>query len=791
VRFAGKVLGLWTVIVALHALLMLADMVIQVRLGTFDFDLALYGQVLFGFQLAGPLLFALAALSVHVLVNQKHLGHLAVLASFAGASALAQTFGIEHPLLFPFAAPGWRYSPISGFAPYAAPFVWFKLYWAAWTLLLATVAALSWVRGVKPGIRERVRLARRRLTGTTAIGAAAVAGLVVLIGGFIFYNTNILNDYRNSEEEPRRQAEYERRYARFEGAPQPQLTATKLDVKIHPESRQAEVRGVYTLANRTARPLDTVHVAVSSDVETGEITFDRPARATLRDDVLGHRTYALARPLLPGQSLRMQWQVRYAPRGFPARVPMQVHTDVVPNGTFIQTHEWLPQIGYQSTRELSGALERKEHGLPPRRDDARSLDNLAARRDPTGKELFALDVTVGTAASQTAVAPGELRRTWTRDGRRYFHYVSQPIGPGYALFSAEYAVRRARWNGVAIEVFHHPPHTRNLGRQLRGMELALAQYTRRFGPYPYKVLRMIEYTRKDGGAHSAHANIWFSEVFPLLAPERDERGFDLPFAVVAHEVAHQFQVSPARVEGRALLSESFAWYAAMGVIEAQYGAEHLARFLDFMRRDYLNPRSRADVPLLRSSEWFQAYRKGPFAMYALRESVGQEQVDLAWRRLIAKHASNEPPYATSLDLYRELQAVTPLSQRTLLADLLERNTFWELKTRKATARPLPSGQWQVSLDVVARKVVVDEEGAETNVPMNDAIELGVYGPASPGHAGKPLHLAPHRIRTGAQTIVITVPQRPAVAGIDPRHLLIDVEPYDNVVDVAEASQPKR
>jgi hypothetical protein len=104
---------------------------------------------------------------------------------------------------------------------------------------------------------------------------------------------------------------------------------------------------------------------------------------------------------------------------------------------------------------------------------------------------------------------------------------------------------------------------------------------------------------------------------------------------------------------------------------------------------------------------------------------------------------------------------------------------------------LPSGQWQVSLDVVARKVVVDEEGAETNVPMNDAIELGVYGPASPGHAGKPLHLAPHRIRTGAQTIVITVPQRPAVAGIDPRHLLIDVEPYDNVVDVAEASQPKR
>jgi hypothetical protein len=387
-------------------------------------------------------------------------------------------------------------------------------------------------------------------------------------------------------------------------------------------------------------------------------------------------------------------------------------------------------------------------------------------------------VTVGTAASQTAVAPGELRRTWMRDGRRYFHYTSPPLGAGYAIFSADYAVRRARAGDVQLEVFHHPSHTRNLERMIRGMELSLAQYTRRFGPYPYKVLRMVEYTRKDGGAHSAHGNIWFSELFPLLDPSRDPRKFDLPFAVVAHEVAHQFQVSPARVEGRALLSESFAWYAAMGVIEVQYGAAHLQNFLGFMRRDYLSPRSRADVPLMRASDWFLGYRKGPFAMYALREYVGQEKVDLAWRRLIAKHRWNQPPYATSLDLYRELQSVTPESQRSLLGDLLERNTFWELKTRKATAERTSSGAWRANVDVVARKVVVDAEGVETNVPMNDLTEIGVFAPD-----GKSLYRAMHRVRTGAQTIAVTVPRRPARAGIDPRHLLIDVEPGDNVVGI--------
>ncbi len=245
-------------------------------------------------------------------------------------------------------------------------------------------------------------------------------------------------------------------------------------------------------------------------------------------------------------------------------------------------------------------------------------------------------------------------------------------------------------------------------------------------------------------------------------------------------MAHQFQPAPASVEGRALLSESFAWYAALGVIEQEYGAEHLARFLGFMRESYLTPRSRADVPLLRAADWFVAYRKGPFAMYALQEYVGQERVDLAWRRLRAQHASHEPPFATSLDFYRELQAVTPDSLQYLLHDLFEANTFWELETERATAAQTEAGAWQVTLDVQARKVVVDEAGVETEVPMDDWVQVGVFAPAEKGEAsGKPLYVQMHRIRSGKQTITVTVPRKPTRAGIDPYHLLIDLKTDDN------------
>lgn len=53
-------------------------------------------------------------------------------------------------------------------------------------------------------------------------------------------------------------------------------------------------------------------------------------------------------------------------------------------------------------------------------------------------------------------------------------------------------------------------------------------------------------------------------------------------------------------------------------------------------------------------------------------------------------------------------------------------------------------------------------------------------------AGEPLYLKRHRIRTGQQTIRMTVPREPARAGIDPYHKLIEREANDNLVRVEPA-----
>ncbi len=216
----------------------------------------------------------------------------------------------------------------------------------------------------------------------------------------------------------------------------------------------------------------------------------------------------------------------------------------------------------------------------------------------------------------------------------------------------------------------------------------------------------------------------------------------------------------------------------MRVVEETLGPEHLRRYLQLMREEFSAPRTRAAPPLLRATDRFAYTRRGPFALYALSRYIGKEEVNAALRRLLEKYGSGAPPLATSLDLYRELQAVTPDSFQYLLHDLFEKNTFWEFETERATAQQTEAGAWQVTLDVRGRKVVVDEAGVETEVPMDDWMEVGVFDEGEP-------YLQRHRIGSGKQRITVTVPQKPARAGIDPRHLLSDLGETDNNIKAVE------
>jgi len=192
--------------------------------------------------------------------------------------------------------------------------------------------------------------------------------------------------------------------------------------------------------------------------------------------------------------------------------------------------DWLPAIGYQRDRELFGPGERRAHGLAPRRlfpSPADAGQDVTGEAGTAGAERVAFDAVVGTDGDQTAVAPGMLRGTWTKGGRRYFHYATDAAIGEYKFFSARYAVHEERWSPpagsgqpVTIQVYHHPRHAANLDRILRSVRASLSYYTRAFGPYPHgNLIRLVE---NPGGGIGAHAALQ-PHVTPRPSATRNSR----------------------------------------------------------------------------------------------------------------------------------------------------------------------------------------------------------------------------------------------------------------------------
>ncbi|HEY0744789.1 MAG TPA: M1 family aminopeptidase [Chryseosolibacter sp.] len=784
--FTGKYLGLALVVFAWMTLIMACGILMQLSVGYFTIDIDLYLITLFGLQLTEYLLFAVLAITVHAIANQKYIAHMLMVLIFIFLAFPAK-FNVEHPMLIFGADPGWWNTEMTGFGRTLFPWLTVKLYWIAWALLLAVVARVLWARGREEDFSYRVRYAGKQFTpATIKVLIVAIVGMISL-GSFIFYNTNVLNEYATSREIGERKALYEIRYGKYRNRLQPQLTGTRLNVELYPDQHRIEIRAAYTLVNVDSVAIDTVHLGSVSGNKPYEIIFSRAAACVVTDDELTHYIYRLLKPLLPGDSLTLNFVVHHQQRGFGHVTAMPLSSE---SSTYFTNYDLLPNIGYLWHREIRDPDSRKKYGLPARPAIA-SLYDKEARKRSASTDHNSFEAIIGTSPDQVAVAPGTLKRTWKENNRMYFHFKTDvPIRGEYAIVSGHYAMKESGWKDVAIRIYHHPQHEMNIDRMMGSVRASLEYYSEQFGPYPFGHITLVEHPGNDGGMHAEASMIDFGEQFTLITPDVSPNGFDLPYYIVAHEVAHQWfgsaQLTPANVEGAGVLIEGLAVYCGMQVLKAQYGDAHVQRYVDFVHTSYELPRVLATPSLLQANETFLYYRKGGLAMHALSQYIGTKNVNVALRTLLDKHKSKMLPLPTTLDLYHELKNQTPDSLHYLLQDLFEKNTYWQLKTQQLTAAQTNNEKWDVTLKIQARKVVTDSLGADHEVPMNDWLEVGIYEDGKGAH--EPLYLQKHRIRSGEQVINLTVPRKPHHGGIDPRHLMIDLKTHDNMIESGEGGK---
>jgi ABC-2 type transport system permease protein len=784
IPLGAKLVAITAVIVVFLAAGALACMINQLLRGYSHLEFGLYlsyiGLTALSFFLLGAL-----ALFLQVIANNKFLGYLLTVIFLVSRIALKQ-LGFEHHLYDYGSASETPYSDMNGYGHFLAGHLWFQAYWACLAVVLMVIAALFWPRGTGQGWKERTRIARQRFRMPARLLAAASLIGFAALGAWIFYNTNVINRYIPEDLAKQQKADYEKRYRQYKDLPQPRITTVNVDLDIYPKAHRVEVRGHYTLVNKSGGPVSDLHVVLPIDMKVVSLEF--APHAVLSDDrVAGYAIYRLKQPMEPGASMDFNFVLQYWSRGF-RNTPDDTH--VVDNGTFVDSRS-LPHFGYQEDVQLIDRNDRRKYGLGPAPRMAK-IDDEAARNNSLiccDSDWVTFETTVSTDQDQIALAPGYLERRWSESGRSYFHYkMDKPILDFFSFQSARYTVKRDVWNGVALEVYYDARHAFNVDRMIDSMKKSLEHYSAVFSPFQFRQMRILEFPDYERFAQSFANTVPFSESIGFIADLNDPDDIDYVYYVTAHEVAHQWwahQVIGARVQGVTMLDETFAQYSALMVQERQYGPQQMRKFLKFELDRYLRGRGGEvveEMPLaLVENQDYIHYRKGSVVMYSLKDYLGEDLVDKTLARYIHDKAFQQPPYTTTAEFLGPLREDAGAKWSPLIDDLFSKITIFDNRVIEATAKKRTDGKYDVTLKLHASKTYTDGAGKELPGKIDEPIEIGVFARAADGkERNEPVLLLEKRsFSDGDSMVTVTVDREPYEAGIDPYNKLVDRVSADN------------
>jgi ABC-type transport system involved in multi-copper enzyme maturation permease subunit len=788
---ASRLAALALVELALLTQSMACGVLMQTLAGYHHYEFLQYFKELYLLIFPQVMIFSLLAFFVHSLVPNKFMGHGIVIGSFLVQPMLSRA-GLEGSLYLFGSTPPVTYSDMNGYGHFVQGQLWATIYWLSIALLLWIVALAFTRRGSDLGWRLRLRAARgplRRFAPALALCLLAALGS----GFWFFYNTHVLNEFLSAKDQRDIQIDYERQFKKYEGHPQPKVIAVTTEIDLFPERRSFDGQGHFTLQNKTAGPIQEIHLTESRE-SVSDVRFDRPFRRTFQAPRDLFAIYRLDTPLQPGDLLHMDFRVHHTARGFKDG---NERPEMALNGMFFD-QSYFPSLGYSSQVELSDPRRRTEAHLPP-------LEDMPPRGDERGgrTNLFAGDAdwityhaVVSTSPDQIAVAPGYLKREWRQNGRRYFEYDmgATRIQNFHAYISGRYQVKKVQHGDVSIEVYHDPAHPYDVDDMVDAARAGLDYCQKNYSPFQFTQYRILEFPRYRAFAQSFPNTVPFSEDMGFIGRMRDEDDIDFTYFVVAHELAHQWwghQLIGGNVQGSNMMSEALAEYTALRVMAKRYGEANMRKFLKRELDGYLRGRSgetRSEAPLgLVQRESYVWYQKGSLVLYALSDYIGEDKLNEALRGFLLEHryanadSSRSGPYPDTRQLVQALLEKTPPELRYYVTDAFESIVLYDNKALSATVAPAPGGKFKVTLEVQARKLKADGNGLETPMPLDDVIEIGVFK----GRKGKeqPLHLEKVRLTRERRTFEFLVNEKPTRAGIDPFNKLIDRNSEDNLVEV--------
>ncbi|MGM3151126.1 hypothetical protein, partial [Escherichia coli] len=82
------------------------------------------------------------------------------------------------------------------------------------------------------------------------------------VGGWLYWSTNIRNEFLSPDQQLDLQARYERELSKYRNLPQPRIVAVDNRVDLFPESQSMVIDANWTIRNLHAQPIQDLHVTM-------------------------------------------------------------------------------------------------------------------------------------------------------------------------------------------------------------------------------------------------------------------------------------------------------------------------------------------------------------------------------------------------------------------------------------------------------------------------------------------------------------------------------------------------
>ena len=541
---------------------------------------------------------------------------------------------------------------------------------------------------------------------------------VAYISGIIFTNGYVFENPKTKLEE---QANYERKYRKFENIPQPSITDVVTNIALFPLQNNYEINGTYTLQNKTEQPIFQILINFEEGFTIKKATLNH--NNEVYNTTKQYEILNLKQPLLPNEKAYFYFILNYQ------WVPVNGHksfNSIVENGSFMRISRYYPQFGYLSKNEIEKEEDRKKFQL----QDATTIRKLDEAKTLVD-DFINLKMTISTEGNQTAIGVGELIKQWKDKGRNYFIYeTTSPIPFRFAVSSAKYATKTTTHNGKKIEVYYHPSHYENVEHLLKNIELTLDYCETNFKEYPFKTIRFAEVSAftKGFAATAYPGSTFMTEDIVFHTNIKADKQQDVINELAGHELSHIWwgnnQINPDNREGYTMLTETLAMYTELMLVKKMYGKKRVLENVDLHLGIYLDERSfTIEQPLYKVNHYDTHinYSKGLVIMYQLSEIIGEQKINLALQNFLEKNTyPNLNPIST--DFINELYAITDKNLHLKIDDLFKKITIYDFQTKDIIVKE-KKGLYEVSFEIIANKFYEDGKGNISKTFFNDNVEI--------------------------------------------------------------------